>query len=77
MEVAHGGGALAEISHSNAVLVVDAEIVACAGGLGHLRAQGGGHSDNIYVTAAVVDGHLLALAVVILVSSQLMSHLLN
>ena len=77
MEVAHGGGTLAEISHSDAVLILDTEVVACTGGLGHLRAQGRRHSDNVHVTAAVVDGHLLALAQVIPVSSQLMAHLLN
>ena len=77
MEVAHGGGTLAEISHSDAVLIVDAEVVACAGGLGHLRAQGRGYSDDVNVTATVVNRHLLAFAVIVLVSSQLMAHLLN
>lgn len=77
MEVAHGGGTLAEISHSDAVLIVDAEVVACAGGLWHLRAQGRGYSDDVNVTATVVNRHLLAFAVIVLVSSQLMAHLLN
>lgn len=77
MEVAHGSSTLAEICHGDTVLIVDAEVVASAGGLGHLRAQGRGHSDNVDVTAAVMDGHLLAFAVIVLVSSQLMAHLLN
>lgn len=77
MEVTHGGGAFAEIGHRDTVLIVDTEVIACARGLGYLRAQGRGHSDNVHVTTAVVDWHLLALTKVMLVSSQLMAHLLD
>ena len=77
MEVAFRCGTLAEVGHSNSVVTIHAISVAGAGGLGHLCAQGRGHSDDVHVTRAIMDRHLLAAAQIILITGQLVSHLLD
>ena len=77
MEVAFRGGSLSEISHSDTIIASDSKVIACAGSLRHLGAQRRGNGDNVHVTATIMDGHLLAHAQVILVSSQLVAHLLD
>ena len=77
MEVTFRCGALAEVSHSDSVFIIDAIIVASARGLRHLSTEGRGDSYDVHVTRAIVNWHLLATAIVILITSELMSHLLN
>ena len=77
VEVAHRGGTFAEVCDCDAVLVIDAEVVSSSGSLGHLCAKGRADRDYIHVPAAIVDGHLLALAEIVLITCQLMSHLLD
>ena len=77
MEVTFRSRTLSEVSHGNTIVASDAEIVAGAGGLGDLRAEGRRDGDNVHVARTVMDRHLLALAQVILIASQLVAHLLD
>ena len=77
MEVALRGGAFSEISDSNPVFTINSVLVTRARRLGNLRAEGRRDCDDVDIFGAVMDGHLFALTQVVLVSRELVGHLLN
>jgi len=77
VEVALRGGAFSEISDSNPVFTINSVLVTRARRLGNLRAEGRRDCDDVDIFGAVVDGHLFALTQVVLVSRELVGHLLN
>lgn len=77
MEVSFGGCSLAEVRDSDAVLLIDSVLVAGTRSLGYLGAEWRGDSDDVEVATSVVDRHLLALAEIVNVACQLVTHLLN
>ena len=77
MEIAFRCSSLAEVSHSDSVFIIDAVFVASTGGLRYLSTEGRRDSDDVHVTRTIVNGHLLAAAQIILVTSKLVSHLLD
>jgi len=77
VEVALRSRAFPKVSHSNPVLAINSVLVASPRGLGNLSAEGRRDGDDVDVFGAVVDGHLFALAQIILVSCELVGHLLN
>ena len=77
MEVTHRRSTLSKVRHSDSVLIIDSEVIAGTGSLGYLCAEGRGNSDDIHVSRPVVDWHLLALAKIVLITCELVTHLLD
>lgn len=77
MEISFRSRAIAEVSDGNSVLIVNSIFVARSSGLGHLSAQWRGHSHDVMLFGSVMNRHLFTFTEIILVSSQLMSHLFD
>ena len=77
MEIAFRCSALAEVSHSDSVFIIDAVFVASTGGLRYLGTERRRDSDDVHVSRTIVNWHLLATAQIVLVTSKLVSHLLD
>ena len=77
MEVALRCSTLSKVGHGNSVFTIYAIIIAGARGLRHLSTEGRRDSDDIHVTRAIMNRHLLAASKVILVSGKLVPHLLD
>lgn len=71
VEVALGGGALAEVAGDDAVFAALLQRIGGSGGLGQLRPQRGGDGLEVEGCTAVVHWHLATLAEVVLVAKAL------
>ena len=77
MEITLWGSSLSEVSDSDAIISSDSKVVAGTRSLWYLGAERRRDSTYIHVFGAIVDWHLFTFAKIILVTRELMPHLLD